>query len=67
MTLKHKAPDHIIVRGARVHNLKNLDVDIPRGSLASVAAANHHWRSVCSMPKVHGAISNPYRLIHAGA
>ena len=25
----HSAPDHIVIHGARVHNLKNLDLEVP--------------------------------------
>ena len=31
---------HITVRGARVHNLKNIDVDIPLGKIVAVAGVS---------------------------
>ncbi len=31
------APDHITIRGARTHNLKGIDVDIPHNALTVVS------------------------------
>ena len=37
MDRKRRAPEHIQVRGARVHNLKNIDVDIPLNCITGIA------------------------------
>ena len=37
--------DHITVRGARVHNLKNIDVDIPLGKIVAVAGVSGSGKS----------------------
>ena len=40
-----KAPDHIEVRGARVHNLKHIDVDIPLNKIVGIAGVSGSGKS----------------------
>ena len=44
MIMKDETPKKIKIRGARVHNLKNIDVDIPLNEIVGIAGA---WRAVC--------------------
>ena len=39
------APTHIQVRGARVHNLRDLDVDVPLGQMVAVAGVSGSGKS----------------------
>lgn len=55
-----KAPDHIIVRGARVHNLKNLDVDIPLGKLVGIAGVSGSGKSSLALGVLYAEGSRRY-------
>lgn len=48
-------PSAIEVRGARVHNLKDIDIDIPLGKLVGIAGVSGSGKSSlalgCSMPR----------------
>ena len=37
--------DMIIIRGARVHNLKNIDVDIPLGKIVAISGVSGSGKS----------------------
>ena len=38
-------PSHIKIRGARVHNLKNIDVDVPLHKIVAVAGVSGSGKS----------------------
>ena len=37
--------DHMLVRGAKVHNLKNIDVDIPLNQIVGIAGVSGSGKS----------------------
>jgi excinuclease ABC subunit A len=47
------AEDKIIVRGARVHNLKNIDVDIPRDSLTVITGLSGSGKSSLAFDTIY--------------
>lgn len=57
---RKKAPDHIEVRGARVHNLKNLDIDIPLGKLVGIAGVSGSGKSSLALGVLYAEGSRRY-------
>lgn len=54
------APSSIAVRGARVHNLKNIDVDIPLGKLVAVAGVSGSGKSSLALGVLYAEGSRRY-------
>ena len=59
-TERRGAPDHIEVRGARVHNLKNIDLDIPLGRLVGIAGVSGSGKSSLALGVLYAEGSRRY-------
>ena len=53
-------PDHIAVRGARVHNLRNVDVDIPLGRMDGIAGVSGSGKSSLALGVLYAEGSRRY-------
>ena len=53
-------PDKILVRGARVHNLKNIDVDIPLGKIVGIAGVSGSGKSSLALGVLYAEGSRRY-------
>ena len=60
MKYNRTAPRHIIVRGAKVHNLKNIDVDIPLGKLVTIAGVSGSGKSSLALGTLYAEGSRRY-------
>lgn len=60
MAKKATGPGHIEVRGARVHNLKNLDLDIPLGGIVGVAGVSGSGKSSLALGVLYAEGSRRY-------
>ncbi|HBZ57988.1 MAG TPA: excinuclease ABC subunit A, partial [Sutterella sp.] len=60
MSQTDQAPDKIQVRGARVHNLKNIDVDIPLGKIVGIAGVSGSGKSSLALGVLYAEGSRRY-------
>ena len=57
---KDPAPDPVEIRGARVHNLKNLDVDIPLHAIVGIAGVSGSGKSSLALGVLYAEGSRRY-------
>ncbi len=58
--MQNEQPRAIAVRGARVHNLKNIDVDVPLGELVGVAGVSGSGKSSLALGVLYAEGSRRY-------
>ena len=58
--MNRKQPDKILVRGAKVHNLKNVDVDIPLGKIVGIAGVSGSGKSSLALGVLYSEGSRRY-------
>ena len=56
----NERPDRILVRGARVHNLKNIDVDVPLGKIVGIAGVSGSGKSSLALGVLYAEGSRRY-------
>ena len=57
---KNIQPDKILVRGAKVHNLKNIDVDIPLNKIVGIAGVSGSGKSSLALGVLYAEGSRRY-------
>lgn len=58
--MDNSSPDHVRVRGARVHNLRDVDVDIPLTSLVEIAGVSGSGKSSLALAVLYAEGSRRY-------
>ncbi len=58
--IKSQIPSHIEVRGAKVHNLKNIDVDIPLNKIVGIAGVSGSGKSSLALGVLYAEGSRRY-------
>ena len=56
----NKAPTHIKIRGARVHNLKNINVDVPLNEIVGIAGVSGSGKSSLALGVLYAEGSRRY-------
>lgn len=49
-------PNHIEIRGARVHNLKNIDIAVPLGKLVAISGLSGSGKSSLAMGVLYAEV-----------
>ena len=57
---KKEAPGKILIRGAKVHNLKNIDVDVPLGGTVGIAGVSGSGKSSLALGVLYAEGSRRY-------
>ena len=52
--------DKMLIRGAKVHNLKNIDVDIPLGKIVGIAGVSGSGKSSLALGVLYAEGSRRY-------
>ena len=60
MARKKNSPDKIIVRGARVHNLKGIDVEVPLNAIVGIAGVSGSGKSSLALGVLYAEGSRRY-------
>ena len=60
MEYETNEPKHIKVRGARVHNLKNIDVDVPLHKIVGIAGVSGSGKSSLALGVLYAEGSRRY-------
>ncbi|MDY4726645.1 MAG: excinuclease ABC subunit UvrA [Candidatus Cryptobacteroides sp.] len=58
--MNRNQPDRILVRGARVHNLRNVDVDVPLGRIVGIAGVSGSGKSSLALGVLYSEGSRRY-------
>ncbi len=57
---ERNTPERIVIRGGRVHNLKNIDVDIPLGRIVAIAGVSGSGKSSLALGILYAEGSRRY-------